>query len=410
MLLSDRGLLSEETERDPHAYYAHLREHAPVHYDAGAGAYLITRHADVSAAYRNPAFGTENYAWQLEPAMGRTILQMSGREHSGIRGVMTPYFRGRGLEAWLPLIHRTIVELMTQSIRNGVDGLVERLVPGTRVDLAATFSHRLPVWVIAEVLGLPRSDYELFYGWYQAQSEFLSNLARDPEVERRGAAALTELRDYLRPLVQARRIEPGGDFISMLAAARIDGRLLDDDEVMTHATHLLNAGSETTDRTLTNLVRHLLVRPERYAAVRDDRSLVLPAIVETLRLTPPSQMNGRVVTEDVEIAGVPIPAGSFVLLVMASANRDERRFTQPAEFVPGRADLDVASAFNGVGGHFAFGFGRHFCLGASVARSELEVALNALLDAFPDMRLAPGFVPRDRGLKMRSPESLEVVL
>lgn len=95
---------------------------------------------------------------------------------------------------------------------------------------------------------------------------------------------------------------------------------------------------------------------------------------------------------------------------MASANRDERRFERASEFVVDRSDLDVQTAFNGVGGHFAFGFGRHFCLGASVARGELEAALDALLNRFPTMRLAPGFEPRDRGLKMRSPESLQVVL
>jgi pulcherriminic acid synthase len=117
-----------------------------------------------------------------------------------------------------------------------------------------------------------------------------------------------------------------------------------------------------------------------------------------------------VTTEDVEIRGVRIPAGSFVLLVIASANRDERKFANATEFDMYRDDIRHEQAFSGVGEHFAFGFGRHFCLGAMVARSELEISLNALLDAFPDMRLAPGFAVEERGLKMRSPQALRVVL
>jgi len=350
-MLAIQSLLAVETERDPHAYYAYLRQHDPVHYDDGAGAYLLTRHEDVGAAYRHPVSSTANYKWQLEPVMGRTILQMAGREHANVRGMMSPYFRGRGLRSWLPLIEGTVRGLLDESVRTTVDGLVSAMARGTEVDLVPRFSNLLPVYVIAEVLGLPRSDHALFYGWYQAQSEFLSNLSRDPQVERRGERALRELREYLAPFVVRRRIEPGDDFISMLAQAEVDGRRLTDEEVMTHATHLLNAGSETTDRTVTSL-----------------------------------------------------------LLVIASANRDERRFANATEFDMYRDDIRHEQAFSGVGEHFAFGFGRHFCLGAMVARSELEISLNALLDSFPDMRLAPGSTVEERGLKMRSPQALRVVL
>ena len=179
---------------------------------------------------------------------------------------------------------------------------------------------------------------------------------------------------------------------------------------MTHATHLLNAGSETTDRTLANLFAHLLIKRERYEEVLADRSLVTAAISETLRVTPPSQMNGRVTTEDVEIKGVHIPAGSLVMLIMASANRDERRFSNPDTWDMHRTDLNHAKAFTSTGEHFAFGYGRHFCLGAMVAQKELETSLNVFLDRFPDMRLADGFAPTSRGIKMRSPTELRIVL
>ena len=170
------------------------------------------------------------------------------------------------------------------------------------------------------------------------------------------------------------------------------------------------AGSETTDNTVANLFSHLLTDRSRFEAVRDDRSLVTAAIGETLRLTPPSQMNGRILSEDVEIEGQVVPAGSWVNMIMASANRDELRFADSESYDMFRTDMDHSKAFSAAGEHFAFGYGRHFCLGALLAKSELETATNAVLDRFPNMRLVDDFVPRERGLKMRAPAEVRVVL
>jgi pulcherriminic acid synthase len=404
------GLLDAEVEEDPYAFYRELRDHDPLHLDPSTGAVLVTRHADVLAAYRHPGMSTRNYAWQLEPVMGRTLLQLEGAAHSRVRGIMTPYFRGHGLDAWLPLIETNVADLLDGAVASAVDHLASRFDPGQEIDLVSDFARYLPVYVIADTLGLPKADHARFYAWYTTQSAFLSNLGGDPDVEARGVAAMRELRGYLAPLVRARRHGTGTDLVSVLARAETpDGALLDE-EVMTHVTHLLNAGSETTDRTIANLFLHLLEVPERYVAVRDDRSLVLPAISETLRRTPPSQLNGRQTTSEVELPSGSIPAETFVLLVMASANRDERRYADPDLFDLYRQDLDPARSFTSTGEHVAFGHGRHFCLGAMVARAELEAALQAMLDRFPAMRLADGQVPRSTGIKMRSPTALRVVL
>ena len=403
-------LLAPEVEDDPAAFYATLRQLDTIRYDESAGAYLLVRHEDVSAAYRNPVFTTQNYAWQLEPVMGRTILQMNGSEHAKVRGLMGPSFRGHGLNGWLGPIERNVAGILDSTVGQTLDGLTRSFRPGDEIDLVADFARYFPVYVIADILGLPKSDHGRFYGWYTAQSAFLSNLARDPQVEAAGLVAMDDLRGYLAPLVAERRRNPQEDFISMLTAADVDGIPLTDEEVMTHATHLLNAGSETTDRTLANLFAHLLLRRERYEEVLEDRSLVTAAISETLRLTPPSQMNGRVTTEDVQIRGVDIPAGSLVMLIMASANRDDRRFRDADTWDMHRTDLNHDKAFTSTGEHFAFGYGRHFCLGAMVAQKELETSLNVFLDRFPGMRLADGFVPVSRGIKMRSPVSLKIVL
>ena len=403
-------LLAPEVEDDPAAYYEVLRELDTIRFDESTGAFLFVRHEDVSAAYRNPIFTTQNYAWQLEPVMGRTILQMNGAEHAKVRGLLGPSFRGHGLSGWLGPIEQNVAGVLDSSVGQTLDGLTRTFLPGDEIDLVADFARYFPVYVIADILGLPKSDHGRFYGWYTAQSAFLSNLCRDPLVEAAGLVAMDDLRGYLAPLVAERRRDPQEDFISMLTTAAVDGVPLSDDEAMTHATHLLNAGSETTDRTLANLFTHLLVKRERFEEVQADRSLVTAAISETLRVTPPSQMNGRVTTEDIEIKGVKIPAGSLVMLIMASANRDDRRFSNPNTWDMHRTDLNHAKAFASTGEHFAFGYGRHFCLGAMVAQKELETSLNVFLDRFPDMRLADGFVPTSKGIKMRSPIELRIVL
>lgn len=403
-------LLSDEVAADPHALYRRLRADHPVHYDASIDGWLLSRHADVGAAYRDPAFTTKNYEWQLQPVFGRGLLQMDGREHARKRALVTPHFRGPGVKHWDAVIAANTARLVTGLVERRVEALAAGLEHGAEVDLCKEFANELPISVIADVLGLPEQDVPTFFGWYTAMIGFLSNLAKDPDVAARGVQAKAELDAYLTPLVAERRVTPGADLISAMCTAVVDGESLDDEEVRTHVTQLLVAGAETTDKTIGNLFCHLLSEPTRWAQVREDPSLVVPAIAETLRLTPPSQMNARVLSTDVEIADQPILAGSTVTLVIASANRDERRFQNPDDFDLHRADLDADRAFVGGVDQFAFGSGRHFCLGAMLAKAELETTLVTFLDRFPDLRLADGFAPVEHGLKMRAVTELRVVL
>lgn len=404
------AFLSPEVETDPYAFYRRLRAESPVHWDQGLGGYLLTRHSQVADAYRSRKFSTGNYATQLEPVFGRSLLQMDGAEHSRKRALVSPHFKGEGLDSWLPAIHRNVALILDRSIETASSNLAETMRPGQSVDLLHDFGYYLPVFVITDMLGLPHSDYDRFFEWYTAHVNFLGNLRRDPEIDRIGVAATQELWAYLTPIIEERRQNPGSDLISALVTAEVQGESLVTSEVLTHVTQILNAGSETTGKTLANIFCHLLSDRRLYEAVRDDRSLVLPAISESLRFTPPSQMNGRQAVEDIEIEGTLIPAGSLVMLIIASANRDERRFEASETFDIHRKDLDHEKAFSASGDHFAFGFGRHFCLGSNLARNELEISMNVLLDRFPDMRLADGQEPRWSGLKMRSVESLPVIL
>jgi pulcherriminic acid synthase len=310
----------------------------------------------------------------------------------------------------MSVIARNAAAILDRVTEDAVHHLVKRFEPGQTVDLLSDFGYYLPVYVISDMLGLPHDDYEKFFAWYTAHTNFSAAFGTDPEADRLGRQATAELWDYLTPIIADRRRNPGFDLISALVTAEIDGEKLDDIEVKTHTTQILNAGSETTGKTLASLFTHLLTRRELFLEVRDDRSRLLPAISETLRFSPPSQLNSRKVTEDVELHGVRIPAGSLVLLLIASANRDERRFDHADEFDPARTDLNHDKVFTNSSEHFAFGGGRHFCLGAMLAKSQLEVASNMFLDRFPEMRLADEFTPTWKGIKMRSVESLLVTL
>jgi pulcherriminic acid synthase len=401
---------SAEVAADPPAFYRTLRSEAPVHFDPELNGFLLTRHADVAKAYRDPIFSSASYERIIEPVFGRSLLQMDGKEHARKRALVTPYFRGKGLDSWQGVIMHNAMAILGDATTGAAAHLASRFEPGQTVDIANEFCNYLPVYVITEMLGLPRDDYPLFKSWYTAHTNFIGAFGTDPEIDRVGRAATAELWEYLTPIIAERRVNPGSDLISTLVTAEVNGEKFDDVEVKTHATQLLNAGAETTGKALASMVGLVLERRELFEELLEDRSKVTAAISETLRFVPPSQMNSRQVTEDVELHGRHIPAGSLVVLVIGSANRDEARFVDADVFDPHRTDLEHEKVFNNTGEHFAFGGGRHFCLGAMLARSELEVGMNLILDRFPDVRLADGFTPVWSGVKARYLPELPLTL
>lgn len=392
---------SAEVAADPYAFYQTLRAEAPVHYDPELNGYLISRHADVARGYRDPIFSSRSYEQIIEPVFGRSLLQMDGKEHARKRALVTPYFRGKGLEAWHGVITHNAVAILGDAPAGVAEQLASRFEPGQTVDIVDEFCNYLPVYVITEMLGLPRDDYPRFKQWYTAHTNFIGAFGTDPEMDRIGRAATAELWEYLTPIIAGRRANPGSDLISTLVTAEVNGEMFDDVEVKTHVTQLLNAGSETTGKALASMIALVLSQRELFEEIRDDRSKITAASSETLRYIPPSQMNSRQVIEDIELHGQHIPAGSLVVLMIGSANRDEARFDHADQFDPRRSDLEHEKVFNNTGEHFAFGGGRHFCLGAMLARSEIDVGMNLLMDRFPNMRVADGFTPVWTGVKAR---------
>lgn len=391
-------ILSPEFTADPYAAYRVMRDDFPLIHHEATQSYLVSRYEDVERAFKDPVFTTGNYDWQLEPVHGRTILQMSGREHAVRRALVAPAFRGRTLEeSFLPVIERNAAELLDAFRRSG------------SADLVADFATRFPVNVIVDMLGLDRADHDRFHRWYTAIIGFLGNLAQDPEVAEAGLRTREEFAAYLLPVIRERRAHPGNDLLSTLCAAEIDGTRMSDEDIKAFCSLLLTAGGETTDKAISSLMHHLLRHPAQLAEVRADRSLIAPALAETLRLTPPVHMIMRQVSEDVRIGGGTVPAGATVTCLIGAAGRDERRYRDPDTFDINRADLSATTAFSAAADHLAFALGRHFCVGALLAKAEVEVGVGMLLDALDDVSLAPGAAPREQGVFTRGLDALPVV-
>ncbi|CAN5202216.1 cytochrome P450 [soil metagenome] len=378
---------------NPYPIYQEWRDHHPLIWHEAMDAYVITRYEDVSRAFKE--FSSENYAWQLEPVIGRSILQMEGLEHSKQRALVTPAFRGQELkERFVPVIQAN------------AEALIEGFRLDSHVDLVEQFTKRFPIGVIVDMLGLPPSDHGLFHGWYSAMMAFLSNVTQDPEVTAAGLRTTEELRAYMAPIIDERRINPGDDMLSVLCTAEIDGVRMTDAEIKAFTGLLLIAGGETSDKAMASMFKNLVNNPDQLQAVREDRSLIERAFAETLRYSPPVRVIMRTVKVDTELSGGLLKAGKSVACVIGAANTDDRQYSDPNVFNIFRDDLDIPRAYSAAANHVAFCGGRHFCVGAQLAKAEAEIGANLLLDAMEDMRFPDGYTPTEEGLFSRAPSSL----
>lgn len=393
-------ILSPEFAENPYPAYRAMREKAPLFWHEATQSWIISRYADVERVFKDKAsqFTTDNYDWQIEPVHGKTILQLSGREHSVRRALVAPAFRGSDLqEKFLPVIERNSRELIDAFRHTG------------SVDLVEGYATRFPVNVIADMLGLDKADHARFHGWYTTVIAFLGNLSGDAEVAAAGERTRVEFAEYMIPIIQERRENLGDDLLSALCAAEVDGVRMSDEDIKAFCSLLLAAGGETTDKAIASIFANLLMNPEQLAAVRQDRTLIARAFAETLRHTPPVHMIMRQSATEVEVSGGIIPAGATVTCLIGSANRDEQRYREPDRFDIFRDDLTTTTAFSAAADHLSFALGRHFCVGALLAKAEVETGVGQLLDAMPDVRLADGFDPVEQGVFTRGPQSLPVV-
>jgi pulcherriminic acid synthase len=398
--VSAPDILSPEFAADPYPAYRVMRESEPLIWHEATRSWIISRYEDVERVFKDKQsqFTTDNYDWQIEPVHGKTILQLSGREHSVRRALVAPAFRGKELqETFVPVIERNARELIDTFRKTG------------EADLVDAFATRFPVNVIADMLGLDKGDHARFHGWYTTVIAFLGNLAGDPEVAAAGERTRVEFAEYMIPIIQERRSNPGDDLLSSLCAAEVDGVRMSDEDIKAFCSLLLAAGGETTDKAIAALFANLLAHPEQLAAVQKDRTLIDRAFAETLRYTPPVHMIMRQTAVDVELSGGTIPAGATVTCLIGSANRDGQRYADPDTFNIFREDLNATNAFSAAADHLAFALGRHFCVGALLARAEVQIGVNQLLDAMPDVRLKDGATVAEQGVFTRGPDSVPVV-
>lgn len=350
---------------------------------APAKTFLAVGHDAASAILRDGrVFSSGAYRESMGRVMGPNILVMDEPEHGRHRRVIQEAFSKKALERW-----------ETELVRPVVHGLVDAFEGRGAADLVRELTFPFPVQVIAGMLGLPEEDLP----WFHARAVDVISVAIDFA---RGIEGSRQLGEYLTPIIEARRARPGEDLISVLVSGELEGQRLDDEHVLGFLRLLLPAGAETTYRSSSNLLFGLLTHPDQLRALDADRGLLIQAIEEGLRWEVPITGIGRLAVEDTVVAGVPIPAGSHVQVLIGSANRDEKRFEDPDAFDIQRPPRQ----------HLSFAFGPHRCLGMHLARMETKVVLEALLDRLPNLRLDPAAEDvHITGRAFRAPRSLPVL-
>ncbi len=377
----------------PYDAYAELRRGPRVQHDPRTDRWLVARHADVDALLRNRRLGRSYLHVATHAEMGRPeeppehapfwqmirngMLDVEPPDHTRLRRLVSRAFTPR------------TVERLRDTVQAITDRLVDDALAQGELDLIATVAEPLPVTVIAELLGVPATDHPLLRPW---SADICGMYELDPsEATAAGAVrACQEFGAYLLELSRARRRDPQDDLITALTQVVHAGDALTEDELVGTCVLLLNAGHEATVNVTGNGWWALFRSPDQLARLRADPALVPTAVEELMRWDTPLQLFERWVLEDLEIGGVPVPRGAELGLLFGSANRDPEVFADPDA-------LDVAREPNP---HVSFGAGTHFCLGAPLARLELQTSFATLLRRAPRLALVeeprwrPGYVIR----------------
>lgn len=383
---------------DPYPAFARARAEAPVQWHEDMGLWLAFGHTEANAVLRDRRLGR---IWRDKAPAERfesfnlihrnAILEMEPPEHTRLRRMISSAFARGHVERLRPWVE--------DLARRLVDELVERSGGTAPVDLLAGMAEQLPVAVIAELLGVPEADRPLLRPWSNAIVK-MYEYGRTAETEESAERAADEFVAYLRALAAERRKNPGDDLVSHLVTMRdADGDALTEDELVTTCILLLNAGHEATVNVSGNGTLALLQNPAQLQRLRDDRTLLPTAIEEFMRYDSPLQLFERTATEDVEIGGITVQRGEKIAALLGAANRDPAVFAAPDSFDVGRTDNP----------HITFGAGIHFCIGAPLARVELQASFGALLDRTTTFELGGEPVRRPEFV-IRGLQTLPVVL
>ncbi|MEI8001888.1 MAG: cytochrome P450 [Actinomycetes bacterium] len=380
-----------DVQHNPYPYYRHLRDEAPVYHNDEHDFFALSRYADVLAAHKDPVTFVSSNGVTIEGGeVGQDFLILKDPpEHEWHRRVVSRVFTPRRVGGLEPFMRDECARLLDQHA--GSSGF----------DAVEQFSIQLPLAVIGELLGIPESMRQDVH--HLADRLFTRD--ETGEVTPDAATAQAELGGLLYGLVVERRANLGDDVISLLIEAEVrddDGNVtrLTDEQLTFRVLELAFAGHETVARLIANGVVALAWFPDARRELAGDRTLLPQAVEEMLRWDAPSHFQGRWTTRDVELHGTTIPADRRVILVTGAANHDDRVYADPEVFDLHRnADTTVT-----------FGYGAHFCLGASLARLETRVAFDEFLDRFPDFDLATSGITRMRSSNVRGLANLPIVL
>ena len=387
---------------DPYPMYRALREHAPISWTALMEACVLTRYDDVDFALTDPRFSADRrqarnrfaqMIKQQEEQLGpfsrvQTMLSADPPEHTRLRRLVSKAFTPRAAENLRPRIQEI------------VDWLLDEVQKRGETDLVMDLAYPLPVIVIAELLGVPPEDRDKFKHWSDTVVATLGGPFVAPDVFERGRLALEELAEYFSDIIAERRRAPKEDLISGLIAAEEQGQVLSEDEIFATAILLLIAGNETTTHLISGGTLTLLRHPDQLERLRAEPALIASAVEELLRFNGPVQMTGRVVKENLEIAGQPVEEGLMVMCLLGAANHDPAKFPDPERLDVARNPTD----------HLGFGDGIHFCLGAPLARAEAQTAIGTLVQRFPKLQLASDDIEWGGTFIIRGPKSLPLTV
>ena len=374
--MSSLDLTSPEVVADPYPHFAAARAVAPVQWHEGLGMWLTFTHRAASAVLRERTLGRIwTPRWPDRPMPGfelihrNSLLENEPPVHTRLRRLVASAFARGHVERLRPRVRDLAATLADRVADAGADG--------SPVDLIAEFAEPLPVQVIAELLGVPEQDWQLLRPWSNAIVKMYEYEVSEAQRDTAEAAA-TDFVDYLRGLLVQRRARPADDLLSgLLAETDSDGARLTEDELVTTCTLLLNAGHEASVNVVGNGMWALLSHPDQLAAVRADPELVPTAVEEMIRYDSPLQLFERTAITHTTIGEVTVVAGQKIAALLGAANRDPEVFDEADRFDVSRADNP----------HLGFGLGIHFCIGAPLARVELQTSLHTLLTRFPQLEL-----------------------
>ncbi|MGO9603393.1 MAG: cytochrome P450 [Candidatus Binataceae bacterium] len=381
---------------DPYPLYHRLRADDPVHWSPFANAWVLTRYADASAYLQDRRFSRVAFLDAMRAKFGdnQPILKFQSEELSFLDGDKHTRLKNLVGRAFTP----QRITAMRPQICAAVEARLDELAPTHRIDIIGDYAYPLPADVISAMIGVPREDWPLLREWVDG-IVLSRGLVRTPEMMAEGDRSARAFESYLRSLIARRKATPGDDLMSALIAAHEQGANLNEDQLVSMTETLFAAGHSTTRSLIGLCLLALLKNPAEMARLRATPELIASAVEETLRYDPPTQApSPQAALEDVEIGGSTIRKGEAVSVLFGATNRDPARFPDPDRFDMTRSDLE----------HLAFSLGPHYCLGASLARAEAQIAIHAIVQRLPNLKLTGEPLRYQKAGRFRGLESLPV--